>query len=178
MQPAAVFGDDRGLLDGGRGMVEADDKVSEKQRLRQLEEEADFENAQGMFDMSIAKKKDVPAEGSIETFVARTAADAEVLAEKVAAKLTQFENMPWFVEMSKSLIKKLTTNLSADDAKEIASTTQVISNDKLKSEREKQKGKKKGTVSKKAAIKETHNSAYDNTDEYVGDDYDDNYDFM
>jgi hypothetical protein len=51
---------------------------------------------------------------------------------------------------------------------------QVIANDKLKAERDKQKGKKKApsAASKKASIAQSHNPAFDNTDEYgnFGDD--------
>mmetsp|Transcript_8433 Transcript_8433/g.21781 ORF Transcript_8433/g.21781 Transcript_8433/m.21781 type:complete len:248 (+) Transcript_8433:304-1047(+) len=177
---AVAFGDDRGLLDGGRGMSHdggAADAVSEKLRLRQLEEEADFENAQGLFDMSKSKKKaDVPGVDTIDSFVARTAADGDVLAEKIANKLLSLENTPFYVEMIKSLVKKATANLQSDDVKEIATTAQVVANDKLKAEREKNKGKKKQSASKKAAVKETHNSAFDNMEDY--DDAGDDYDFM
>lgn len=178
---AVAFGDDRGLLDGGRGMNTdggVSDSVAEKLRLRQLEEEADFENAQGLFDMSKSKKKaDAPGSETIDAFVAKTAADGEVLAEKVATKLLTLENTPFYNEMLKSLMKKVTANLQSDDVKEIATTVQVVANDKLKAERDKNKGKKKSNAAaKKATVKETHNSAFDNMDEY--DDGADDYDFM
>mmetsp|Transcript_6743 Transcript_6743/g.23030 ORF Transcript_6743/g.23030 Transcript_6743/m.23030 type:complete len:272 (+) Transcript_6743:1331-2146(+) len=174
-----VFGDDRGILDGARGADDTPvDAVAEKLRLRQLEEEADFENAQGMFDAGRGNGKAAAAPDgeAIESFVARTAADGEQLADRVALKLTQFEHFPWYTEMCKALVKKLTANASADDVKELASTVQVVANDKLKAERDKHKGKKKAGKGK-ATVKETHNAAFDNTDEY-GDNYDDEYDFM
>mmetsp|Transcript_19538 Transcript_19538/g.52661 ORF Transcript_19538/g.52661 Transcript_19538/m.52661 type:complete len:265 (-) Transcript_19538:454-1248(-) len=175
---SVVLGDDRGLLDGARGAEGSQPTAaSEKARLRQLEEEADFENTQGLFGSLAVKKNDAPGAETIDAFVARTAADGEALAEKVANKLLTLENTPFFVEMLKSINKKVTVNLSSDDVKDLATTVQVVANDKLKAEREKQKGKKKLTkAASKATVKETHNSAYDNTDDYGG--YDDDYDFM
>lgn len=174
---ARAFGDDRGLLDGARSTQESGetDALAEKLRLRKLQEEADFENAQGIFDMSRSKKPTaVPgAETTIDAFVARTAADGEQLADKMAQKLQQFENTPFYLSMLKSLIKHASANMGADDVKELSTSVQVIANDKLKAERERQKGKKKPTAaSKKASLAQSHNPAFDNTDEYgnFGDD--------
>ncbi|KAG8471186.1 hypothetical protein KFE25_009607 [Diacronema lutheri] len=168
---AVAFGDDRGLLDGARGAQagESDgDALAEKLRLRQLQEEADFENAQGIFDMSRAKKAlEAPGAETIDAFVARNATDGEALADKVAQKLLQFENTPFYLAMLKSLVKHASASMSADDVKELSTSVQVIANDKLKAERERQKGKKKPTAaSKKASIAQSHNPAFDNTDEY------------
>mmetsp|Transcript_9041 Transcript_9041/g.23020 ORF Transcript_9041/g.23020 Transcript_9041/m.23020 type:complete len:156 (+) Transcript_9041:397-864(+) len=115
---------------------------------------------------------DAPAMDTIDSFVARNAADGEALADKVAQKLLQYENTPWFVGMLKSLVKHSTTNLSTDDAKELATSVQVLANDKLKAEREKQKGKKKPTAaSKKASITQSHNPAFEDVDDYGDDDF-------
>lgn len=172
---AVAFGDDRGLLDGARGASQEpeEDALAEKLRLRKLQEDADFENAQGLFDMSRPKKAAVPSDATLDAFVARTADDGEQLADRMAQKLLQFENTPFYVAMLKSLVKHASANLSADDVKELSTSVQVLANDKLKAERERQKGKKKPTAaSKKASLAQSHNPAFDNTDDYgeYGDD--------
>lgn len=44
--------------------------------------------------------------------------------------------------LAKSLIRKLVTNMKAEDLKELASVVTVLSNEKLKAEKEKVKPKK------------------------------------
>ncbi|KAJ1634954.1 eukaryotic translation initiation factor 3 subunit J [Pavlovales sp. CCMP2436] len=125
---AVLTGDDRGICDGARGVQdEPGGGMSDKLRLRKLQEDADFENAQEAFGSGMPKKgnNDAPAMDTIDSFVARNAADGEALADKVAQKLLQYENTPWFVGMLKSLVKHSTTNLSTDDAKELATSVQA-----------------------------------------------------
>jgi hypothetical protein len=77
--------------------------------------------------MSKSKKAlaDGPAADSIDAFIARNAADGDRLADKVAAKLLQFENAPFFVPMLKSLMKQATASLDSESVKEVAATVQV-----------------------------------------------------
>lgn len=129
----------------------ADDDVDDKQRRRELEEAADFDNALDAFGGVAPPKPPPPAANkrepklpSADGFVAKTDADFETLAKMMYAQLQPHEGKKGFNVALKAFIRAATANMSTDECKDLSTSVSVISNDKIKADREKdQKGKKK-----------------------------------
>lgn len=88
--------------------------------------------------------------GQIEEFEAIKDADFEKLAGLVAAQIQKYDGKRGQLVLLKALLKQSTANLSTDDAKQLNTLMGTIFNDKLKADREKDKGKKK--PAKKGAV--------------------------
>jgi len=81
---------------------------------------------------------------SSDGFVPKTDADFETLAKMMYQQLAPYEGKKGFTTALKSLLRSASSNMSTDDCKELSSFVSVLSNDKIKADREKdQKGKKK-----------------------------------
>ena len=95
--------------------------------------------------------------GDIEEFVAKKDADFEKLAGLIGTQIQKYDGKRGQLVLLKALLKQSTAALSTDDTKELNVLMGTIFNDKLKAEREKDKGKpkkgaKKSTTTQGKAI--------------------------
>jgi translation initiation factor 3 subunit J len=125
---------------------------------------------------------------SMEEFEAKSDAEFEKLAKLINAKLAPSEGKKGHMVCLKALLRLATTNMDTEQCKELASFVSVLSNDKIKAERE--KDKKKTTAKKKGKINIVSNKGSDFDDIGLdnsgggrgwsggGGGRDDDYDFM
>jgi len=97
------------------------------------------------------------AGGEIEEFVAKKDADFTKLAGLIGTQIQKYDGKRGQLVLLKALIKQSTASLSTDDTKELNTLMGTIFNDKLKADREKDKGKpkkgaKKSTTTQGKAI--------------------------
>ncbi len=102
-----------------------------------------------------------PDRGAIEDFKPTSTKDFEVLASMIGDKLKQYAGKPGHMVLLKALMRGACEKMSGDDAKELSSFVSVLSNERLKAEREKDKGAKKG---KKGKLKIAAGKAVDDDD--------------
>ncbi|CAI5507241.1 unnamed protein product [Closterium sp. Naga37s-1] len=115
------------------------DPVAEKLRQQRLVEESDFKATKELFG---GKKKE--AERSLDDFLPKSEADFNEFADLIAARITPHSKSFHYVALIKSILRKVEAPLVGKDAKEISAAAAVIANEKLKAEKEAEKGKKKG----------------------------------
>lgn len=115
------------------------DVLTERQK-RQIVEASDLENAKGLF-------AGLDNEYKIDIINPKDEKDFEVLATTLADKLGNYEKNKNYLYFVKSLTRKLANSLKADDVKDLASVLTAVSNEKLKSEKEKTKKKGKNPIS-------------------------------
>ena len=112
------------------------------------------------------------AGGEIEEFVAKSDADFTKLAGLIATQIQKYDGKRGQLVLLKALLKQSTAALSTDECKELNTTMGTIFNDKLKADREKDKGKpKKGA--KKSTTTQGKATAGDVGGRGGYDDYDD-----
>ncbi|PKA51217.1 hypothetical protein AXF42_Ash010657 [Apostasia shenzhenica] len=144
------------------------DPVAEKLLQQRLVEEADYKSTAELF----AKKGD---EKSLDNFIPKSELDFMEYAELLSHKIRSYEKSYHFIGLLKAVMRLSMVSLKAADAKEVASSVTAIANEKLKSEKEANAGKKKQGARKK----QLHVDKPD--DDMVGAAYDDaadDYDFM
>tara|TARA_B100000795_G_scaffold261556_1_gene238456 strand:- start:1119 stop:1901 length:783 start_codon:yes stop_codon:yes gene_type:complete len=83
------------------------------------------------------------AGGEIEEFVAKKDADFTKLAGLMGAQIQKYDGKRGQLVLLKALLKQSTASLTTDDCKELNTMMGTIFNDKLKADREKDKGKPK-----------------------------------
>ncbi|CAI5513950.1 unnamed protein product [Closterium sp. Naga37s-1] len=115
------------------------DPVAEKLRQQRLVEESDFKATKELFG---GKKKE--AERSLDDFLPKSEADFNEFADLIAARITPHSKSFHYVSLIKNILRKVEAPLVGKDAKEISAAAAVIANEKLKAEKEAEKGKKKG----------------------------------
>jgi translation initiation factor 3 subunit J len=140
------------------------DPIAEKLRQQRLVEEADYKHTTELF----AKKGD---EKSLENFIPKSESDFVEYAELIAQKLKPYEKSFHYTGLLKAVMRLSISNLKAAEAKEVASSVTAIANEKLKTEKEANAGKKKSGAKKKQLILDKADddaviSAYDVGDEY------------
>lgn len=114
------------------------------------------------------------AGGEIEEFVAKKDADFTQLAGLMGTQIQKYDGKRGQMVLLKALLKQSTASLSTDDCKELNTMMGTIFNDKLKADREKDKGKpKKGA--KKSTMTATKAIGGDIGGRGGYDDYDDDY---
>lgn len=96
---------------------------------------------------------------AMEDFEAKSDAEFEKLAKLINAKLAPSEGKKGHMVCLKALLRLATTNMDTEQCKELASFVTVLSNDKIKAERE--KDKKKTTAKKKGKINIASNKGTD-----------------
>lgn len=126
---------------------------------------------------------------AMEDFEAKSDAEFEKLAKLMNAKLAPAEGKKGHMVCLKALLRLATTNMDTDQCKELASFVTVLSNDKIKADREKDQ-KKKGATKKKGKIAIASNKGTDFDDIGLdnsgggrgwsggGGGHEDDYDFM
>jgi len=127
--------------------------VDDKQRRREQEEAAAFDDALDAFGVVEAPKppppKPPPASReaklpAADGFVATSDADFETLARMMYSQLQPYEGKKGFSVALKAFLRAATNPMSTDECKDLSSFVGVLSNDKIKADKEKdQKGKKK-----------------------------------
>ncbi|CAI7779462.1 unnamed protein product [Closterium sp. NIES-54] len=136
---------------------------------RQLVEESDFKATKELFG---GKKKE--AERSLDDFLPKSEADFNEFADLIAARITPHSKSFHYVALIKSILRKVEAPLVGKDAKEISAAAAVIANEKLKAEKEAEKGKKKGAKKQQLTVDRPEDDDYKGS--YGGPD--DEYDFM
>jgi len=79
----------------------------------------------------------------------------------ITTKLSKYDGKKGQAVCLRSLLRSLSTNMSSDECKELASFVSVLSNDKIKAEREKDKKKTKAKGKGKLNIAASKASDYD-----------------
>ncbi|XP_019430494.1 PREDICTED: eukaryotic translation initiation factor 3 subunit J-like isoform X2 [Lupinus angustifolius] len=143
------------------------DPMAEKLRQQRLVEEADYKSTKELFGGGSDEK-------NIDTFIPKSESDFLEYAELISNKLRPFEKSYHYMGLLKAVMRLSTTSLTGADAKDIASSVTAIANEKIKTEKEANAGKKKGGKKKQLTV--------DKPDEdfVPADRYDalDDYDFM
>lgn len=135
------------------------DTTARKLEMQKIVEEADLDNARNLFmgQNSGADKFDAPlAEKTLDSMQPKTDQDFMEYASLFTDKCRKFNSDPRrtsrYLLFVKEVMRGLTADLGVDDAKEIATHMNTISNMKLE-EFKKAKGGAKKKSSKKAAVK-------------------------
>jgi len=136
-----------------------EDPAAEKQRKQKLVEEADFRNTQEMFS-------GLAVENIINTANPKDEKDFVELANSIAAKYSTFDKSFHYKNFLKTLFRQMAVNLKSDEIKDISSSLTILSNEKMKAEKE-------GTKKKKGAKKAQVNVKDDMNDDDYMDDYSD-----
>ncbi|GJP48613.1 hypothetical protein CLOM_g7904 [Closterium sp. NIES-68] len=158
---------------GKEKVEEVDDEVlsdplAEKLRQQRLVEESDFKATKELF----GKKKE--AERSLDDFLPKSEADFNEFADLIAARITPHSKSFHYVALIKNILRKVEAPLVGKDAKEVSAAAAVIANEKLKAEKEAEKGKKKGAKKQQLTVDRPEDDEYKGS--YGGPD--DEYDFM
>ncbi|KAJ3693966.1 hypothetical protein LUZ60_009446 [Juncus effusus] len=143
------------------------DPVAEKLRQQRLIEEADYKAAAELF------KKKGGDDKTLETFIPKSESDFEEYAELISHKIRPYEKSYHYIGLLKAIMRSAMVNMKAAEAKDIASSVNAISNEKIKLEKE--AGKKKTGSKKKQLLVEKADDDFVPSGKY--DDPDD-YDFM
>jgi len=147
-----------------------DAATADKVRRQKLEEQADLDAAIDSFGPGGASKPPPgrqPAPGSLDEFAPKTDADFEKLADMMNQKLMPHQDTKGHMVALKALLRAACSNMSTDDCKDLSSFVAVLSNDKIKADREKdKKGKSKGKA--KGKINIAASKAADNDMDDIG----------
>lgn len=135
------------------------DEASRKLEMQKIVEEADLDNARDLFMGTNAggdSSRLPPAGDTLDTMMPKTEQDLSEYASMLTEKCRKFNLDPRratrYVVFVKDVMRGLTMDLGADDAKEIATYMNTISNVKLE-EFKKAKGGAKKKTSKKATVR-------------------------
>ncbi|KAL0586374.1 hypothetical protein ABG067_003987 [Albugo candida] len=158
----------------------------QKAHVQKLVENADFDSAADIFgadfirkdrdleqvtrdEKSSNKTEKTDIEATISKMRLATEADAERLGNVVASKLIASPNTKSALSCLKLIITRGSTNLTAEDMKELTTIINVIKNDKIAAT--KPKGKKKKQTGKQGYTKVEYGKDADGLNDYI-----DNYD--
>lgn len=148
------------------------DPVAEKLRQQRLVEESDFKATKELFGGTKAVAR------VLDEFIPKTESEFAEYGELVAAKATLYSKSFHYNNLLKVILKKCTASLSAADAKEINAAMTIITNEKIKAEKEAAVGKKKASK-KQPTLKVDKEEDVDDFRGKGGGGYgDDDYDFM
>eukprot|EP00249_Psilotum_nudum_P005371 c18814_g1_i1 orf=464-1183(+) len=138
-------------------------KLDEKLRQQRLVEEADYQSTTELFGKTVGEK-------TLDNFIPKSESDFLEYAELIAYKLRPFEKSFHYLTLVKSVIRCAMVPLKAADAKETVSTVQVVSNEKLKLEKEATAGKRRiGAKKKQLNVdndEDNYVGSYNDTEEY------------
>jgi len=204
-------------MQAGEDVIEVSDgdksEFAEKLRRKKLEEDADLDSAIDAFGLADSPKKAAepkkaaaepaaPSEpsaaisargerplqpGQIEACAPVKDAEFEAMAALMNKKLAEYEGKKGHIVAIKALLRAATANMSTDECKDLAAFMGVISNDKIKADREKDKKGQKKKVKGKINISASKASDHDFDDmgggggpgwSGGGGGRDDDYDFM
>lgn len=147
-----------------------------KMRMQKIVEEADLDNARDLFVGSAADADGFIDEApTLENFTPKTEEEFKKYADMLGTKCRSFNTNPKrtlrYVTFVKDVIRELSKELGADDAKDLSTFVGLLSNEKREAFK-KSKGHKKKSASKKAHVK------VDKASDIRDDDYDDFDGFM
>ncbi|KAK9103779.1 hypothetical protein Sjap_021033 [Stephania japonica] len=164
--PAAAAKDKKGKTAKVK-QEETLDPLAEKLLQQRLVEEADYKATTELF----GKRGD---EKSLDNFIPKSESDYLEYAELISHKLLPYEKSYHYIGLLKAVLRLSTANLKAADAKEVSSSMAAIANEKLKSEKEANAGKKKiGAKKKQLNVDKLEDDAAVSTFDAL-----DDYDFM
>mmetsp|Transcript_16690 Transcript_16690/g.36287 ORF Transcript_16690/g.36287 Transcript_16690/m.36287 type:complete len:237 (-) Transcript_16690:664-1374(-) len=126
-----------------------------KLRLQEIVEESDMQNAKELFMDGEAGNDDDKA--TLDSLQLKTTKDDEKLAELFAEKIKPVfrpKRSERYVELLKGVLRACTEELDVDDVKELATTVNVISNEKLKKKQAAQGKKKKNTAKRSVRVEQ------------------------
>lgn len=157
--------------------LQAMDEAQRKLEMQKIVEEADLDNARDLFmgGGSAAQKKVTPSEGdTLHSLHPSTDAELARYAKLLTDKCRKFNKDPRrtarYMVFVKEVVRGLTVDLDAEDAKEISTHMNTISNVKLEEVKKARGGKKK--ASKKANIRVALDHDDDMRDASYADEYD------
>jgi len=142
---------------------ESEDEADKRQRLRQVEQEADLKNAEDLLASGLGPKSrgakavviennDKPGEtidlSSIALFKPATKTQFEGLSEVLVPLLRASSNKPHFSIWAQNFCKQICQDMPSTDIKKAASTLTALSNEKMKEEKAQDKGAKKSKAQK------------------------------
>ncbi|KAI9027318.1 eukaryotic translation initiation factor 3 subunit J [Phycomyces nitens] len=149
-----------------------EDAFDRKQRMRQLEVEADMNNATDLFSgVSISKDK---AEVPIEQVKPKTRVEYEQYQKRIAAMIVANSKSINYANFVDQLVRELCVPMKDMDVRKAASSLTAMANDKQRAAKEATKTKKKGkpqlTGAGKTGVRDdmnTFESNYDDFDDFM-----------
>jgi translation initiation factor 3 subunit J len=140
--------------------LEEESTIDDPLNRRKLQEEADLDNAKDVFagTTSTLQKGETL---SLDTFQPKTATDFDDYANALGEKFKTFQNHKQYPAFVKLLVKNAIAALDVEDLKAVSATVTVASNEKIKQEREAEKGKKKVSTKKTVNLDNPLRGDYD-----------------
>lgn len=135
-----------------------EDEADKRERLRQSEQDADLKHAEDLLAAGLGKtnrgskaivveNKDKPGEAidlsSIPLFKPATKTQFEALSEVLVPLLRASSTKPHYAIWVNNFCKQITQDLPSAEIKKVASTVTALSNEKMKEEKQADKGGKK-----------------------------------
>ncbi|RKP20035.1 translation initiation factor eIF3 subunit [Rozella allomycis CSF55] len=165
--------EEKKLNEAEQDILEKETPLERKIRLQKMQEEADIKNAVDLFvtgDIHPKEKENKEAKpASLDlSMEPKTKADFDSLANQIASKCVPFSKSKLYTGFIDTLLRELVQDMNFTDIRSLSSALNIISNEKQKSGKD--KGKKKTTAVKKAAVR-TEASDIVDTSKY--DDFDD-----
>eukprot|EP00244_Chara_vulgaris_P013421 TRINITY_DN761_c0_g1_i1.p1 TRINITY_DN761_c0_g1~~TRINITY_DN761_c0_g1_i1.p1 ORF type:complete len:225 (+),score=80.25 TRINITY_DN761_c0_g1_i1:608-1282(+) len=142
------------------------DPIAEKLRQQRLVEEADLRVSKDLFKQSGEEEK------SLDDFVPKSEEEFKEYAALVAAKLTPFDKSFHYLTMLKAIMRLATVSLKAADTKDLGAALSVITNEKVKAEKDSAAKKKAGPKKKQLHIEKADDDDYRHGGYVDNDDYD------
>ncbi|EGG22367.1 eukaryotic translation initiation factor 3 subunit 1 [Cavenderia fasciculata] len=140
---------------------EKEDKVStddfdiykDKMKQREMQEEADLQNANDVFQGISVRETTPTAQCSLDTMNPTSEKDYENYSNALSKYVTKFEKSYHYPTIIKTILKNATANMTSQETNDLVKSLTVIVNDKIKQEKNAVgKGKK---PTKAAATKKT-----------------------
>ena len=172
---AKPYNENRGVQTNEREMP-LDDPIAEKQRLRKIAENADAKILDDMFGGKADDAFISDTEKGLNMIKLDTIIDYQQLAYKLGKRMTEARNATFALEFLQCAIRQCGGSLNSDDFQKLASTCNVMKEERRNDEKAvTKKGKKKN----KAALKIPNVDAwFDDNDDAGAFDDDYNDDFM
>mmetsp|Transcript_8822 Transcript_8822/g.23153 ORF Transcript_8822/g.23153 Transcript_8822/m.23153 type:complete len:249 (-) Transcript_8822:706-1452(-) len=163
---------------GGEQDLEGLDPIERKLRLQKMVEESDLQNTKELFMDGSASEEGANDDdtATLDSLKLRNAKDDELLAKLLAEKIKPVfhpKRSERYVELLKGVLRACTEELDVDDVKELATTVNVISNDKLKKKQAAQGKKKKNTSKRSVRVEQDDFDSAQPARGVLGADYDD-----
>ncbi|KAL1936013.1 hypothetical protein VTP01DRAFT_147 [Rhizomucor pusillus] len=149
-----------------------EDAFERKQRMRQLELEADMKNATDLFaGVSVSKDN---KEKPIEEVKPKTRIEYEAYAKRISAMILANSKSINYAHFFETLVREIAEPCKDMDIRKVASALQAMANDKQRQAKEASKSKKKGkpqlaAAGKSAALDEatSYRDVYDDFDDFM-----------
>ncbi|OZJ06817.1 hypothetical protein BZG36_00120 [Bifiguratus adelaidae] len=148
-----------------------EDEIMRKERLHQLEVDADLENTSALFaDVNLMDNSQ-----SIEAMEPKTRAEFDQFREKLTEAILKHQKSREYTNFVDALVRDISVPLRDVDVRKVSSTLSALANEKQRAAREALKPKKKGASKPSLAGGASKSSAREETASFsrLDDDYDD-----